>query len=211
MPVVPTPVRDRSQCPGEATFCRHLPHHIATLPRLSPHVGEAEEIERGAVCGRMRGPLRPVEAEVDEARLVGMESESIPGQTLAQYRQDPLGIEKALEGHHQVISVPDKDSSPLQARSDVPFEPFVQHVVQVDIRKARRNHTPLGRPFGWAVQTCFLKDAGFQPLVDHPSDNAVRDSSVEEFPEMAVVDRAEILLNIDVDTPSYSLTHEALS
>src|SRR6185312_10756147 len=82
MPVVPTPVRDRSQCPGEATFCRHLPHHIATLPRLSPHVGEAEEIERGAVCGRMRGPLRPVEAEVDEARLVGMEGGSIRARRL---------------------------------------------------------------------------------------------------------------------------------
>src|SRR5689334_13161845 len=211
MPVVPAPVRDRSQCPGKAAFGRHLPHHVDALLRLSPNMGEAEEIERGAIGGRMNSAIRPFEAEVDEARLVGMESESIPGQTLAQYRQDPLGIEKALEGHHQVISVPDKDSSPLQARSDVPFEPFVQHVVQVDIRKARRNHTPLGRPFGWAVQTCFLKDAGFQPLVDHPSDNAVRDSSVEEFPEMAVVDRVEILLNIDIDAPPYSLTHERCS
>src|SRR5690348_8772354 len=211
MSVVPTPICNRSQRPGKATFGRHLPHHVDAFLRLSPNVGEAEEIERGAVCGRMNCTIRSFEAEVDEARLVGVEGESVPGKTLAQHRQDPFGIEKVLEGHHQVVSVPDKDSSPLQARSDVPFEPFIQHIVQINVRKARRNHTPLRRPFRWAVQTSLLKDAGFQPLVDHPSDNAVRDSSVEEFPEMAVVDRVEILLNIDVDTPSYSLTHEALS
>src|SRR3954454_16003228 len=207
MPVMPAPVGDRPQRAGEAT--RHLPHHVDALLRLSPDVGEAEEIKRGAVCGRVRGPLWPFEAEVDEARLVGMEGESIPGQTLAQHRQDPFGIEEVLEGHHQVVGVPDKDGSPLQARPDVPFEPFVQHIVQVDVRKARRNHAPLGRPFRWAVQTSLLEDAGFQPFVDHPSDNAVRDSSVEEFPEMAVVNRVEIFINID--TPSYSLTHEGCS
>ncbi len=73
------------------------------------------------------------------------------------------------------------------------------------------HHAPLGRPFHWAVQASLLEDAGFQPFVDHPSDNAVRDSSVEEVPEMAVVNRVEIFLNINIDTPSYSLTHEGCS
>src|SRR3954463_2930087 len=72
-------------------------------------------------------------------------------------------------------------------------------------------HAPLGRPFRWAVQTSLLEDAGFQPFVDHPSDNAVRDSSVEEVPEMAMVNRVEIFLDINIDTPSYSLTHEGCS
>src|SRR3954462_3258105 len=80
--------------------------------------------------------------------------------------------------------------------------------------RSGRGHAPLGRPFRWAVQTSLLEDAGFHPFVDHPSDNAVRDSSVEEVPEMAMVDRVEVFINIDtpsyslIDTPSYSLTHE---
>ena len=37
------------------------------------------------------------------------------------------------------------------------------------------DHAPLGRPFRWAVQTSLLEDAGFQPFVDHPSDNAIRE------------------------------------
>ena len=53
----------------------YAPKPVDALLRLSPDVGEAEEIERGAVCGWVRGPLRPFEAEVDEARLVGMEGD----------------------------------------------------------------------------------------------------------------------------------------
>jgi hypothetical protein len=39
-------------------------------------VGEAEESERGTIRLRMVGPIWSVVAEIDEARLVGMESES---------------------------------------------------------------------------------------------------------------------------------------
>ena len=58
---------------------------------------------------------------------------------------------------------------------------------------------PCGLRLPFGVQTSLLEDAGFQPFVDHPSDNAVRDSSVEEVPEMAVVDRVEIFLDINID------------
>src|SRR4051812_26635745 len=30
--------------------------------------------------------------------------------------------------------------------------------------RGRSDHTPLGRPLGWAVQTSLLQDAGFQPF-----------------------------------------------
>src|SRR4051812_15533942 len=104
-------------------------------------MGEAEEVERGAMRSRVLGALRPLEAEVDEARLVGMEREPIPGKTLAQYSQDPRGIGKGLESHHEIVGVPDKAGSPLQAWSDRVFEPHIQHMVQVDVRKARGDHT----------------------------------------------------------------------
>src|SRR4051812_22876082 len=49
-----------------------------------------------------------------------------------------------------------------------------------------------GEPGLMPVQTSLLQDAGFQPFVDHPSNDAVRDSLVEEVPQMAVVDRVEV-------------------
>jgi hypothetical protein len=44
----------------------------------------------------MVGSIWSVVAEIDEARLVGMESES-PRKALTQYVEDPFGIEEILE------------------------------------------------------------------------------------------------------------------
>ena len=57
MPIVPTPVRNRGQSAGIAVLCRYLPHHILTLQRLAPNVGEAEEGERGTIRLRMVSPI----------------------------------------------------------------------------------------------------------------------------------------------------------
>ena len=46
--------------------------------------------------------------------------------------------------------------------------------------KTRGDHTSLGRPLGWPAEAPLLQDAGFQPFVDHPSNDAVRDSLVEQ-------------------------------
>ena len=86
MPVFPAPVRHRRQRSGIAALRRDLPDHVDPLARLAPDMGEAKEVERGAVRNRMVGALRPLEAEVDEARLVGMKREPIPGKTLVQNR-----------------------------------------------------------------------------------------------------------------------------
>jgi hypothetical protein len=48
VPVGPAPVLDRDQRAGKAAFGRRLPRHVLTLPRFSPRVGEAEEVEEGS-------------------------------------------------------------------------------------------------------------------------------------------------------------------
>ena len=73
MPIDPTPGRNRRQRSGVTVLCRYLPHHILTRSRLAPDVGEAEEGERGTIRLRMVSPIWSVVAEIDEARLVGME------------------------------------------------------------------------------------------------------------------------------------------
>jgi hypothetical protein len=100
-------------------------------------MGEAKKIERGAIRCWMVRSVCSVGTEVDEARLVGMEHQPVPLKTLAQDSQDPLGVVAMLERHDQVISVPDQGTSPLQAPPHLGLEPFIQPVVQVDVRKAR--------------------------------------------------------------------------
>src|ERR1700689_1028671 len=69
-------------------------------------------------------------------RLVGMESESIPSKALAQYVEDPFGIEGILECHHGIIGEPNKGTSPLETWPHLEFEPFIQHVMQENVREA---------------------------------------------------------------------------
>ena len=83
-----------------------------------------------------RAPSVRLWAEVDEACLVGMEREPKPRKTLAQDRQDALGVDNIVERHDRIVSEPDKGALPVEARSHLGLEPFVQHVVQEDVREA---------------------------------------------------------------------------
>ena len=82
----------------------------------------------------MVSPIWSVVAEIDEARLVGMECEPIPCKTLTQNTKDPLGIEEFLESHHGIVSEADNGASPLETWSHLELEPFIQHVVQENVR-----------------------------------------------------------------------------
>jgi hypothetical protein len=75
MPVGPAPVLDRGQRAGKAAFGRCLPHNVLTLPRFSPRVGEAEEVERLCLAVWRRSAMT-LRAEVDEVRLVRMQLEA---------------------------------------------------------------------------------------------------------------------------------------
>ena len=72
MPVGPAPVLDRGQRAGKTALGRGLPHHVLAIPRLSPRVGEAEEVERLCLAVWWR-PAMMLRTEVDEARLVRMQ------------------------------------------------------------------------------------------------------------------------------------------
>jgi hypothetical protein len=85
----------------------------------------------------MVSPIWSVVAEIDEARLVGMERESIPRKALAQYAEDPLGVEEILERHHGIIGEPNKGTSSLETWPHLELDPFIQHVMQENVREAR--------------------------------------------------------------------------
>src|ERR1700730_3554760 len=136
MPVDPTPSRNRRQRSGVTVLCRYLSHHILDCPRLAPNVGKAKEGERGTIRLRIVRPICSGVAEIDEPRLVGMECESIPCKSLAQDAKDPLGIKEVLESHPRIISEADKGTSPLETWPHLQLKPFIQHVVQENVREA---------------------------------------------------------------------------
>src|SRR3984893_12629719 len=108
---------------------------MATSSSTRP--GRSEEGERGTIRLRMVSPIWSVVAEIDEACLGGMECESIPCKALTQNAEDPLGIEEVLERQHGIVSEADKGTSPRETWAHLDLKPFVQHVVQENVREAR--------------------------------------------------------------------------
>jgi len=77
--------------------------------------------------------LRPSRAKVDETCLVRVEREPVPSKTLAQHRQDPVGIDDVVERHNRVVSVAGKGTFPAQPWPNLRLEPFIQHMMQEDV------------------------------------------------------------------------------
>src|SRR5262245_3234634 len=152
MSVCPTPVGDRRQRAGVTLLCRYLPHHVLALPRLSPHVAEAEEGERCPIRVQVVLAIWSVAAEIDEARLVGMQRELVPSKTLAQNVQDPLGILEVRKRHHGVVGESDKGTFSTQAWFHLILEPLIQPMVHANVRWAGRNHSALRGAFGRMAQ-----------------------------------------------------------
>src|SRR6516165_9891785 len=113
VPVDPAPLIDRHQCSRQTALGRPLPHHLLSILRLRPDMGEAEKVERRCLAVWMRATLA-LGAEVDEARLVRMEREPVPIKPLSHF-QNPFGVVVALERHHQtapMYMVPSCGASP---------------------------------------------------------------------------------------------------
>src|SRR5215471_3686955 len=68
---------NRGHRAGKPALGRHLPNHVLAVPGPPPDMGKSKEVEAGSIRLRMSRVLWSLWAEVDEARLVGMESKSI--------------------------------------------------------------------------------------------------------------------------------------
>src|SRR5215467_9473612 len=97
--VVPAPVINRGHRTGKPALGRHLPNHILAVPGPPPDMGKPKEVEAGSIRLRMSRVLWSLWAEVDEARLVGMESKSISCKPLVQHQQHAFGIDNVVERH----------------------------------------------------------------------------------------------------------------
>jgi len=62
-----------------------------------------------------------------------MEREPIPLKTLAQYRQDTLGVDNIVKRHDRIVGVSDKAAPPRKARPHLRLKPFIEHMVQENI------------------------------------------------------------------------------
>jgi hypothetical protein len=59
------------------------------------------------------------------------------------------------------------------------------------------------------AQETIFQDPCLQPLIDHPSDDTIRDSSVKKVAQVGVRYRIKVFFDVEIDHPTQSAAHEA--
>src|SRR3954452_1544681 len=112
------------------------------VPSGPAKVGEPEEVER----------LRPAEAaspagrdrtlaELDQRRLLRVQSEPEPGQPLPEVGEEPLRVPPVLEADDPVVGVAHDDHVAGRVASPPPRDPEVGGVVEEDVGEQRARHS----------------------------------------------------------------------
>ena len=168
----------RERAGGEA-FRRDLANDVLALHRPPPDVGEAEEVERRGRRHQVT-PVGTPPTEVHISRLGLMERESVSAEKFAQHVKQPLAAVAVFESDDKVVGESHQPAVSAQARPRHFLEPLVQHMVQEDVGKHRRDYPTLGSAGDRPVHDSLFEHPRFQPFVNHAPYDAVLDPQVEE-------------------------------
>src|SRR5262249_18555998 len=152
----------------------------------------AEEIERaGRRSGRIPRPGSGQRGTTEghQTRLLRMEGQTVFGETLGDHFHHAPRVRLVSETNHEIVREPDQERVAPQAGLYLVEEPFVQHIVQVDVRQHGGNHATLGAAILRIRPHSVLHHPRVQPLADQSQEYAVAYSSAKQVPKHAVVQR----------------------
>ena len=154
------------------------------------HVRKAEEVE--GLWFPLATPLAPFACptpKLNEARLIRMQFEVEPVESLPQVAQKLLGVVFVLEADNEIVTVPhDNDVSPCVPAAPL-GGPEVKDIVEIEIRKQRACTAPLGRPFLLLSPVPILQHARLEPLTDVADDALVPNPVLDKLHQPFVVNR----------------------
>src|SRR5262249_38291207 len=101
-----------------------------------------------------------------------------------------------------VRSPPRNDESPKSGKSGISEGKSY-------LLRSGRNHPALRGAFGCMAQETIFQDPCLQPLIDHPSNDTIRDSSVKKGAQVGVRNRIEVFFDVEIDHPTQSVAHKA--
>jgi hypothetical protein len=101
---------DRPQL-GSLAVAPRLPFELeGAAPVAAGDMGKAQEVEGARLAQSARLPaFRRIAAELEQARLVRVQAQTVLLQTLPQRRQKTLGLGLVLEADDHVIGITDDD------------------------------------------------------------------------------------------------------
>jgi len=98
-----------------------------------------------------------------------------------------------------IIGIPDHERSSSEPWFDILFEPLVQHLVQVNVRQQRRDHSALRRTLLGIAQLSSFKNTRLQPLPDYATDHSITHPTSHHLPKPRSIHSVKETLNIELD------------
>src|SRR5664280_1915470 len=188
---------------GRHSFSDRLPpQREPSSPRLRAHVREAEECERlGPAEAPSPAVLDSEPPKLDQARLLGVELQAEPGETLHQVRVEPLGVSTMLKADNEVVGKPHDDHVTVSLPPSPLPGPKIEDMVEVDVREQGGNRRPLRGSLLAGRPRAVLDNSRVQPFLDEPQDPLVRDAMLDEPPHPSVVDGVVEPTDVSIEYP----------
>jgi hypothetical protein len=113
-----------------------------------------------------------------------------------------------LEPNDGIICVADDDDVALRALPPLVC-PLVKNIVQVDVRKQRRNHRALRSPSLRLRPDAIIDYSPVEPFSDQSQDSRVGNPFLDHFHQEFFVEVIEKALDVDVEHPAHFLPSDA--
>src|ERR1700678_87885 len=135
---------DLLQLLSHALADRHAPHGIRPVPILPADMREAKEVEGLRLAFPSSFPvLFGIPPELDPARLFRVQLQSELPQPFFQALAKTVCVRTPLEAEDDVVRIAEDDHLASRTLLAPDVHPEIEHIVEIDIGKERRNHRPL--------------------------------------------------------------------
>src|ERR1019366_7831076 len=152
------------------------------LPPAPPtNVGETQKVEGLRLPFPTLLPaLGGISPEFDQTSFIRVPLQSEFPHPLPQLLQESFCIASVLKSQHSVVGIPHDDHVTLRHLLPPYLGPDIEHIMQVEIGKYRRDHRPLRSPFLRLEPPAFLHHARLQPFPDQAHDPSVCDPMLDK-------------------------------
>src|SRR6201987_692512 len=173
-------MRIRSCCLISCSFFRM---RLRPVMRVLPaDMREAQEVEGLRLALPSSFPvLLGIPPELDPARLVRVQFQSELSQPFFQAFAKTVCVGSPLEAEDDIVRIADDDYLTSRILLAPDIHPEIEHIVEIDVGKERRDHRTLRSTRLRVRPLPFLHHPGLEPFLDQAQDAAGGDAVLNEL------------------------------
>ena len=122
-----------------------------------------------------------------------------------------MNILQSLAAHGEVISITHNEGHPPTRGLDGFHEPFLHHLVQIDVTEQWRYHTALGCAFFRLTHVPFLPHDRLQPFGHQTGNHSILHTTAQELLHLSMIDSVEKFAQIHLKNPMHFLRYALFS